>query len=168
MTEFLYRAEVHAIADQHGLDPELVQAMCLVESDGRTSAYRYEPAFWMRYMAGKREWDGANPHRVSASYGLMQVMYPVALEFGFDREAPPENLFIPIVGLTYGCKVLYERITWSNRAAPDLSEDVRLRAALASYNGGKGGNAPDHRPDRNAVYADKVLLTLAQVRSMKT
>lgn len=165
MSEFAYRAEVHAIADRHGLEPDLVTAVCLVESDGRTNAYRYEPNFWIRYLAGKPEWDGANPHRVSASYGLMQCMYPVALEHGYDRNDPPEHLFIPVVGLEFGCRVLAERMTWASRAAADVSRDVRLRAALASYNGGKGGNAADHRPDRNALYADKVLFKLAQVKS---
>ena len=151
---FAFRAEVELIADRHALDPDLVQAVCLVESSGQTHAYRYEPAFWDRYLAGKPEWDGSNPERVSASYGLMQVMFPVAVEHGMDRTDPPEYLFVPLIGLDYGCRVLAKRLTWARG-------DVR--AALASYNGGKGGNAPGG-PMRNGAYADKALL---QLRLMK-
>lgn len=162
---FAYRAEVEQAAAQYRLDPDLVQAMCLVESSGNTRAYRYEPNFWLRYMAPDPKWKYAEPRTVSASYGLMQVMYLVALEFGFPPMDPPDQLYIPAIGLDYGCKVLAERMAWVAKAAPDVSADTRLRAALASYNGGKGGNAADHRPDRNAHYAIKVLKMLARVRA---
>lgn len=165
MSAFAHRPDVERIAAAHKLDPDLVHAMCLVESSGNTKAYRYEPAFWLRYMAKDRRWKDAEPTRVSASYGLMQVMYLVALEFGFPSTDPPEQLYIPEVGLTYGCKVLAERMAWVAKAAPDITAETRLRAALASYNGGKGGNAADHFPDRNARYADKVLKALETIKT---
>ena len=152
--KFWYRAEVEIIANRHALTPDLVQAVCLVESSGLTTAYRPEPAFWERYLKGKPEWDGANPARVSASYGLMQVMFPVAVEHGMARTEPPEYLFVPLIGLDYGCRVLAKRIEWARG-------DVR--AALASYNGGQVGNAPGG-PLRNAAYADKVLGELAKLQ----
>lgn len=167
MSGFAYRAEAEASAKQHGLDPDLVHAMCMVESSGDTRAYRYEPAYFLRYMAKDERWKHADPRVVSASYGLMQVMYQVALEFGFPPNDPPEQLYIPSIGIEFGCRVLAERMAWVTREAGNLSEGIRLRAALASYNGGKGGNRADHQPDRNARYADKVLFTLAQVRSAK-
>ena len=154
---FAYRAEVEIMADRHGLTPDLVQAVCLVESSGQTHAYRLEPAFWDRYLKGKQEWDGANPERVSASYGLMQVMFPTAVEHGMARTEPPEYLFVPLIGLDYGCRVLAKRLEWANGD---------LRAALASYNGGKLGNAPGG-PLRNAAYADKVLAKLATLQSQR-
>ena len=143
---YWYHAETATMAQRHGLPVDLVTAVVLTESSGQTHAYRHEPAFWRRYLEGKPEWDGANPARVSASYGLMQVMFPVAVEFGYARHDPPEYLFVPLIGLDYGCKVLRERMDWAKG-------DVR--AALASYNGGKGGNAPGGLL-RNAAYADKV------------
>lgn len=156
MSTFHYRAEVHAIASQHQLDPDLVTAVCLTESGGRTSAYRYEPGFWLRYMAKDPRWDGAVPERVSASYGLMQVMYPVALEHGMPRQDPPEHLFIPVYGLQYGCRKLREVLAW---AKGDVA------AALAAYNGGKTrDNAPGVTPKRNQLYVDKVLMALVVVR----
>jgi len=165
---FAYRAEVEQVSAEYDLDADLVHAMCLVESSGNTRAYRYEPAYFLRYMCKDARWNDADPRVVSASYGLMQVMYQVAIEFGFAPTDTPEQLYIPLIGVTYGCKVLAERIRWTNKAAPDLSVDTRLRAALASYNGGKGGNAADHQPDRNARYAAKVLRVLADVRKTTT
>jgi soluble lytic murein transglycosylase-like protein len=164
---FQFRSEVEAIAISHDLDPDLVQAVCEVESSGKTHAYRYEPAFWTRYMAGNPEWDGANPERVSASYGLMQVMLLTAIEHGYPRADAPEHLFIPLVGLEYGCKVLARRIKKAKSLAPDVSGEIRLRAALASYNGGWRGNEPDDLPDRNAAYASKVLERYSLLKGAK-
>lgn len=154
---FWYRAETHAIADRHRLDPDVVTAMCLVESSGRTSAYRHEPGFWLRYMASKTEWEGENPERVSASYGLLQVMYPEARRLGFPRSDAPEALFLPTVGLEYGCRALADRMGWAKGD---------LHAALASYNGGKTpDNARGVSPKRNEVYVQKVLVQLAKVKA---
>lgn len=160
MSDFHYRAELTAIADQHRLDPNLVEAVSRVESSGKTHAYRYEPRFWLRYMAKDPKWDGAIPERVSASYGLLQVMYPVALELGMPPADPPEYLFVPVHGLQYGCRKLREVLGWANG-------DVA--AALAAYNGGKTrDNAPGVEHKRNQSYVDKVLFTLAQIRGVTT
>jgi len=141
---FFYDPEVLTMAQRYGLSPSLVKAMVMVESGGKTHAYRYEPGFWLRYMAHKPEYDGANPERVSASYGLMQVMYTTAVERGLV--GAPEQMFVPIVGLDFGCKHL--------RYLLDRCDgDVEM--ALAQYNGGEGGN--QKRPLRNEHYARKVL-----------
>lgn len=147
---FWYRKEVASAARKHGLDPKVVQAMCLVESSGMTNAYRYEPKFWTRYLEGKPEWKDANPYRVSSSYGLLQVMFVVATELGYA--GPPEQLFVPEIGLEWGCRKLKSLLTWSGG---------NLDQALAAYNGGTKGNlAP---PYRNQVYVDKVRRALAKV-----
>lgn len=157
MTTFAYRAELTAIADQHRLDADLVEAVALVESSGKTHAYRYEPAFWLRYMAKNPRWDGAVPERVSASYGLLQVMYPVALELGMPPADPPEYLFVPVYGLQYGCRKLREVLGWAKGDVP---------AALAAYNGGKtSDNAPGAQPKRNQMYVDRVLKMLDAVKA---
>lgn len=157
MSSFFYRTEVEMMAQRHALDPDLVQAVVMVESSGLTHAYRYEQGFWDRYMKDKPEWDGANPARVSASYGLMQVMFPVAVEHGMARTEPPEYLFVPLIGLDYGCRVLARRLHhWAQG-------DVR--AALASYNGGKTkDNAPGVQPKRNEGYVMKVIDELRRVK----
>jgi soluble lytic murein transglycosylase-like protein len=154
--KFHYRAEVNEMAARFQLDPDLVMAVCLVESSGRTSAYRHEPQFWLRYMANKAQWANAIPERVSSSYGLMQVMYPVARELGMPEKDPPEFLFVPTIGLLYGCRKLRDVLGW---AKGDVA------AALAAYNGGKtGDNKPGVFPKRNQTYVNKVLAMLEQVR----
>lgn len=140
-----YRADIEAAAAAHGLDPDLVEAVVCVESSGKTHAYRYEPAFWRRYLADTPEYADANPERVAASYGLMQVMYTTAKDHGFSP-TDPEFLFVPRMGLDYGCRHLARCLAWSGG---------NVEQALAFYNGGRKGNeAP---PYRNAPYARKVL-----------
>lgn len=144
MNKFFYDAECETVAQKHGLDPALVKAIVMVESSGKTHAYRFEPAFWLRYMASSPEWDGANPERVSSSYGLMQVMYTTARQHGL--QGAPENMFIPLVGLEYGClhlKMLLDKCKGN------------VEQALAQYNGGERGNTAP--PYRNGEYARKVL-----------
>jgi soluble lytic murein transglycosylase-like protein len=144
MFRFHYEKEIAAAAAAHGLDKELVKAVVLVESSGNTASYRYEPGFWLRYMAEKPEYRGAVPERVSASYGLMQCMYTTAQQHGYILD--PEHLMVPDVGLRYGCLHLSYLVT-------ECQGDVEM--ALAQYNGGKGGN--EQRPFRNQLYVHKVM-----------
>ena len=138
-----YRGDIDVIAPQFGLDPALVEAIVLVESAGKTHAYRYEPDFWRRYLADKVEWKDQNPERVSASYGLMQVMYSTAWECGFREE--PECLFVPSIGLRWGCTYLSRLMEWAHQ---DPAK------AVAAYNGGRGAwsKAPA-QTYREKVYA---------------
>jgi soluble lytic murein transglycosylase-like protein len=138
-----FREEIEAVAFRHRLDPNLIEAIVRVESSGLAHAYRFEPGFYQRYLVDNPEYDGGNPRRISASYGLMQIMYPVARELGFD--GAPEELFVPLVNLEYGCKKLRELMNWSR----DNSSQ-----ALAAYNGGKKGN--ETPPYRNHIYVIKV------------
>jgi hypothetical protein len=148
------------MAERHDLPPNQIEAVCMVESSGLTHAYRVEPAFWDRYLKGKPEWDGSNPARVSASYGLMQVMFPTAVEHGMSRSEPPEYLFVPLIGLDYGCKVLARRL--HHWAQGDVS------AALASYNGGKtASNARGVFPKRNQAYVNKVMAQLNRIDNQR-
>lgn len=151
-----YRHKITTVANAHSLSPFLVEAICWVESRGRVDAFRHEPQFWDRYhLADKPEYSGMNPRRVSSSYGLMQIMYPVARELGFQGE--PEMLFQIAVNLHWGCKKLREISDWANSF--NIRYPDRLRAIAAAYNGGKGGNAPG-TPLRNGVYADRVIATI--------
>lgn len=138
-----YHDLIKQVATEHALDSTLVEAIVIQESyGGHTDAFRFEPAFYDRYLKGKPEWAGQNPRRIASSYGLMQVMYTTAVQDGFTGE--PELLFIPYVGLDYGCRRLHYLLGWSTFNIPQ---------ALAAYNGGKGNWQAD-RPQR---YALKVL-----------
>ncbi len=145
---FWFRREVEIAAKANLLDPDLVQSVCEVESAGRTSAYRYEPKFWARYLKNNPEWVGSNPERVSASYGLMQCMFPVAKEHGFRSD--PEALFMPQIGINYGCIHLASLMAW---AKGDTSK------ALAAYNAGQGG----WKSTAGQAYAAKVLTKLQEI-----
>jgi soluble lytic murein transglycosylase-like protein len=151
-----YRREIESAARLANLDPNLVEAVVLVESGGHTNAYRYEKNFWFKYMAPKPEYRDANPERVSASYGLMQVLWVVAVEVGCSRVDPPEYLFVPAIGLTFGCLKLAQLLAWSKG---------NVTQALAAYNGGKGSNGAP--PFRNQSYADRVLKQLALLTPTK-
>jgi soluble lytic murein transglycosylase-like protein len=149
-----YESLIETTATRFGLNPDLVGAVVLTESSGLTNAYRYEPAFWLRYMAPRPEWRGRDPHRVSASYGLMQVMFPTALTLGMDPATEPELLFVPAIGMEFGCRVLANLLKWAGGfAAP---REAQVRAALAAYNGGQQGNEPTAATLRNAAYVSRV------------
>jgi soluble lytic murein transglycosylase-like protein len=145
-----YRDLVEATAGGHGLDPNLVEAIVIAESSGHTDAFRFEPGFYRRYLEGKPEFVGMNPRRVSSSYGLMQVMYTTAQQYGFTDH--PEALFVPMTGLQYGCLHFKRLLAWAKGDT---------RKALAAYNGGQGNySATD--PQR---YASKVLKLHASVKA---
>jgi soluble lytic murein transglycosylase-like protein len=73
MSTTLYRAHIQGAAHEHGLDPDLVEAVVYCESAGKTDAFRYEPGFYERYIKGKKMWEGCNPRRISSSYGLKHL-----------------------------------------------------------------------------------------------
>jgi len=105
----------------------LVEAVVIAESQGKADAFRWEPAFYERYLKENPLYAGWEPRRVSSSYGLMQVMYPTAVQHGFKGE--PEELFKIDTNLAVGCSVLSRLL----RKYTDPLE------ALAAYNGGAGG-----------------------------
>lgn len=154
-----YRPLIFQIANSFQLDPFLVEGVVWQESRGQADAFRYEPKFWLRYLAKLPEYKGENERRVASSYGLMQIMYVTAKEIGFDGE--PEGLFVPRVNLHWGCEKLSQLFTWARSYSTVPGDEQRI-AALAAYNGGRGGNTPgtDLRPD-NRQYAMRVLATRA-------
>jgi len=153
-----YGAEITTAAEKWGLDPLLVEAVVVQESSGNTDAFRFEPDFWNRYLKPNPKYRGLNPRRVSSSYGLMQVMYCRVLEDRIaDNDAwAPELLFLPENGLDIGCGLLAELLQWAQGKTTD--QQLATQAALAAYNGGRGGNDPSKdNPLRNGKYAREVL-----------
>ena len=153
-----YKALIAEIAVGYLLPPPLVAALVWQESAFQTNAFRFEPDFWNRYLKANGKYRHLNPHRVSSSYGLAQVMYCRVHEDKLtDNDAlPPEHLFVPEHGLRTGCQLLRELIDWAGQQTDDPG--VVTLAALAAYNGGRGGNNPKSNwPLRNAKYAREVL-----------
>jgi soluble lytic murein transglycosylase-like protein len=159
-----YRIAIETAADAHGLDPDLLAAIVEQESSGRFYAYRFEPAFYERYLKGKAEYAQWTPAECSASYGLCQVMFPTAREHGYQGQ--PWGLFDPAVSLEYGCRVLANLMSWARGLYTGLAVGERaavMRSALAAFNGGKNGNRPTG-PLRNVEYADQVLARYHRIR----
>lgn len=152
-----YRDLIRAVASRHGLDPRLVAAIVWQESAFQADAFRFEPGFWNRYLKKNPLYKHLNPRRVSSSYGLMQVMYCRVHEdkLTANDALPPEHLFEPETALETGCRLLAELLAWAKTRTSD--PNMAVLAALASYNGGRGGNDPKtNSPLRNLKYAREV------------
>ena len=153
-----HKAAIDEAATKHGLDSLLVAALVWQESGFNADAFRHEPAFWNRYMKKNVLYAHLNPRRVSSSYGLMQVMYCRLLEDKTTENDTwdPEFLFVPKFNLDIGCGLLAELHTWATARTTDAEKVVI--AALAAYNGGRGGNDPSKNwPVRNGKYAREVV-----------
>ena len=135
-----YRKEILKKADKYDLDPSLIAAIVLVESSGNPYAIRVEPAFWRRYGATyqkiiapghpARRWL-KYPEVFASSYGLMQIMFGVAVEHGCRVRFPTE-LLKPDLNLEFGCKILAKKI----KIKQNIEEGV------LAYNGGGNPRYP--------------------------
>jgi hypothetical protein len=142
-----YLEQLLTAAAFHSLPVARLAALVEQESNGGLSPrtglydprqlYRYEPAFWDRYLAGRADYAppaGAESgtafelwkRRVSASYGLCQIMYPTARDHGWPKEWPPEALLQPGPNLLQAARILA-----AHRRNVPTWRDAWLR-----YNGG--------------------------------
>lgn len=150
-------------AAKYGLAPSIVGGVCWQESggvyareDGSCNPYavRPEPGFWHRYLPAITKFVAASPSQrddrwfkfpdiYSCSYGVMQILYQVARERGFDPVFPHE-LADPDIGIAAGCAQL--------RHCIDVQGGGDHTLALLRYN---GGGDPD--------YARKVIVHAATI-----
>jgi soluble lytic murein transglycosylase-like protein len=159
-----YRGAIAAEVKDTVLDPLLVEAVVLTESSGKPMAYRFEPAFWTKYLAQHPNYRHMIPEIASASYGLMQIMFSTACQEGYVGKA--WGLFDPNVNIHFGVRHLLRHLAWSQDQSTTDTFEEELASALACYNGGRFGNVPgDGKEDRNAAYARKVLTTYAALRA---
>lgn len=145
-----YRPQIERAAKAHSLDPNLLEALVVTESSGRADAFRHEPGYYRLYIEGRPQWAGRIPRRVASSYGLTQIMYPTALQYGFNPNYEPEMLFLPEINLNLGAKILAALL---KRFNGDVEQ------ALQAYNGGPNGVG---RP-APVAYAKKVATNLSRV-----
>ncbi len=92
-----FKEPILKASKKHGVPVPVIIATISTESSGEPESYRHEPGFYRRYIKGKTQWK-KNPYykeskRISASYGLMQIMYTTAYSVGFRGE--PEDLYDP-------------------------------------------------------------------------
>ena len=143
------RQSIHTLAASINWSPTLLEAQVQVESAGDPWAFRYEPAFWAHYLMHNAAAKTHNPIG-ACSFGLLQIMYEVAVEEGYT--GPAEGLFDPATGLMCGVRHLQKLRMWR----PDDDH-----AVLAAYNGGMAGNGG--APYRNAAYVTRVLAAQALI-----
>lgn len=150
-------------AKESGLEKLLLKAVATVESALDIRAYRYEQGFWDMYLKDNADWKDKEPRVVSASYGLMQIMYVVAHEAGFT--GTDEDLYNPVMNIKLGAKILKARIDKSIGYHLHTKHQIwPIRIGLAQYNGGRGGNPRDTGELRNQSYVDKVFKVWHKLR----
>ena len=131
-------------AIENEIAPNLLYGLVITESSGNPYALRVERGFWRRYYAGIVQlFSGSMPPKlskwihypdlISASYGLCQIMLPVAVENGFDGRFPTE-LLNPRINLSLGAKILSKHISKC---------DGNIERGLLRYNGGGDKNYPN-------------------------
>lgn len=145
-----YREIVERSARSHDLDPDLLHALILVESSGHADAFRFEPGVWERYCKDNPRFNVMEPRRVASSYGLCQMLFITATDYGFKGD--PEYLFMPGVNSDMSAMHLRKLLRWA--------EGDRAKA-LEAYNGGRG-HADGKGPD--AEYARRVLGEFANLK----
>jgi len=142
---------IHEEARRHGLNPDVVYALCVVESGLDTWAVRIEPGWrwwlsplkWAKHVAVTEKTERVCQQM---SWGLMQIMGTVARERGMNQDIPA--LCDPTLGLYYGCK----HLKWLLRRYGQLDK------ALSAYNTGR----PNSKTGR--AYAERIMETLEELK----
>jgi len=152
MTATSLNSKIRKTARAEGLNPDLVMAICAVESGFDTYAVRYERSW--KWLLNPVEWarrvqTSGDTERLlqSCSWGLMQVMGTVAREHGFAHDFP--RLCLPEAGLLYGCMHLKKFL-----------KKYPLPEALGAYNAGPG----NRNGKMGQAYAKKVLTQMEKYK----
>ena len=145
----------------------LLKAIAITESGLDPKAYRFEPLYFERYMKDKPEWADKDPKVVSASYGLLQIMFPVAVNLGFVGTA--EELCDPMINIMLGAKLMRQLI---DRATKQRLTDQfywlsNLQICLSRFNGGSWKNPDEMGVLRNQKYVRKVLKQFGELRKVE-
>ena len=156
-----YKTIIRKYATLYKIQPSVLVALIMQESSGNPKAYRYEPAFYRSYIKNNPDWINHplynNPQAVSASYGLGQIMYPVAWELATAAERlrlkDPTSLYDPDFNLSLV----------SRKLGKQLAKFPVLDQALASYNAGNGCIKGSTICVRGTIYKNGVLDKLKSV-----
>lgn len=133
MTHTPYDDLIRQTANHFQLDGDLLIAQVVVESAGDPWAFRFEPAFFRKYVKKNPQACAFNYGPLAAcSYGLLQILLETACEAGFTDH--PWALFDPSTNLHWGG--LYLRRLYDLHSG-DVSK------ALLAYNGGGAPGYPE-------------------------
>lgn len=142
---------------QYSIVPGILKALAFVESAWNARAYRYEPAFWERYLKNDPRWAERDPREVSASYGLCQLMFTTAVGIGYEGDA--EGLYKPATNIDLGgryLRILLDEV-WRDREHWYQFDISAMDCVLSRYNGGAFRNPGEDGKLRNQSYVDKVM-----------
>lgn len=128
--ELITMAKSEAMSQK--VDPVLFCALVEQESGWFPYSWRFEPAYYKKYIA-KLYPAGQSTESISraSSWSLTQIMGESARELGYNA-ASLSSLMDPATNLQYGCMWLAKKL---NSAKGDVTK------ALQSYN---GGSNPDY------------------------
>lgn len=146
-------------ATQNGLDPDLIMAFCMIESNANTYALRYEDLY--KYLLNPI--DFALQLSISlqtetfcqkCSWGAMQIMGGVARERGFHDHLT--KLVDPKISLDLSCKH-FKKFLDKYKNIPD---------AVSAYNQGSARKNAQGKYI-NQSYVDKVMAKYKQLQAIK-
>lgn len=151
-----YTTVINQVAEACPLPADLLESQVVQESSGDPYAFRYEPAYFKRYILDDPTTpENEHPQAVAqhygplaaCSYGLLRILLETAEELGFSGH--PEELFNPKTGLWWGAKKMRALWDWAGGTPSDYPQ------ALAAYNGGPGitHGGP---PYPNQAYVDHI------------
>jgi soluble lytic murein transglycosylase-like protein len=137
-------AQVKQIATMNGVDPALACAVVEQESGFNTWAMRYEPAFFVRYVAPILNLSDTERQARATSWGLFQVMGQVARERGFTQKFL-SSLCDPDFGIPVGIQFLKHCL---DACGGDEAK------ALLRWNGGSNAEYPIQVLARKDKYSE--------------
>lgn len=148
-------------AKKYGLEKLWLKALGIHESSLNPRAYRYEPAFWEKYLKNNPEWKDRDASIVSASWGIFQIMFTTAWALGLRTqpdEAMVEDLCNPVINIELGSKLLRQILDklYKEKLKMKFSWLDMFAVSLARFNGGSPGNPDDNGKLRNQHYVDNV------------
>lgn len=153
--------EVRTTARLYGIDPDLFEAICRVESSMIPERIRFEkhykwhesPRVWAERFAMSVDTEAMLQ---SCSYGLCQVMGGVMRQHGFAGNLL-HAIFDYKISLPFGAKHLKSFLNKYGNEAD----------AISAYNQGSNRKTPGGMY-QNQTYVDKVHKELLELRKLKT
>lgn len=143
-------------AKKYRIHKLLIKAVAKTESSLNVYAYRFEPDFFEWIKKHMPEWKDGDPKIVSASYGLMQLMFTTAWQMGFRGEAA--DLYNPVINVELGARLLRQLLDGIDAGTDHIKFGIwPVSLCLSRYNGGFSENPTENGKLRNQDYVNRVL-----------
>ena len=141
----LIEDSINKYSEFYEIPTSLIKAIIKKESDFNPYAVRVEKGFWTRYFVGikntilqtKNKRDDywlQYPDFISASFGLMQIMLPVAIELDFNFQYPTE-LCDSEKNIELGCKklsILFKKYKQWNDVISAFNQEITGKTMMES------------------------------------